>query len=83
MGLVRREEVIISPSSRPKHGRARVDSFSKIVTRMLENYDDVDNKMLMFDDDTDYDYYYHQLLILIFTQDDFLSHIFHYLLLPP
>ena len=50
---------------------------------MLENYDDVDNKMLMFDDDTDYDYYYHQLLILIFTQDDFLSHIFHYLLLPP
>ena len=46
--------MIISPSSRPKHGRARVDSFSKIVTRMLEKYDDVDNKMMMFDDDTDY-----------------------------
>ena len=31
---VRREAVIISPSSRPKHGRAGVDSFSKIVMRM-------------------------------------------------
>ena len=26
--------MIISPSSRPKHGRAGVDSFSKIVMRM-------------------------------------------------
>ena len=35
--------MIISPSSRPRHGRATVDSFSKIVTRILENYHDIDD----------------------------------------
>ena len=69
--------MIISPSSRPKHGRARVDSFSKIVTRMLEKYDDVDNKMMM----TLIMIIIYQLVVLIFTQDDLLSHTFHYLLL--
>ena len=43
--------MIISPSSRPKHGRARVDSFSKIVTRMLENGDNVDDYHEDDDDD--------------------------------
>ena len=46
----RGEGVIISPSSRPRHGRATVDSFSKIVTRFLENEHDINN---VYEDEDD------------------------------